>query len=83
MNRVTESARAAPRGTAVDWVAVAFRWLAFALVATQLVFAHGCHGDGDHELFTSAVAAFNRDGDLSVGAATVRERSWNATPSAP
>lgn len=27
------------------------RWLAAALVAAYLLFAHGCHGDEDHELF--------------------------------
>src|SRR5260370_4358797 len=26
------------------------RWIAIALVASQLLFAHGCHGDEDHEL---------------------------------
>jgi hypothetical protein len=27
------------------------RWLMLALLASQLLFAHGCHGDEDHELF--------------------------------
>jgi hypothetical protein len=29
------------------------KWLLAAWVAGALLFAHGCHGDEDHELFTS------------------------------
>jgi hypothetical protein len=37
--------------TALQWVGAACRWLILAALAAQLVFAHGCHGDEDHELF--------------------------------
>lgn len=42
MTRTTE--RAAPALSVL-------RWLAAALVAAYLLFAHGCHGDEDNELF--------------------------------
>jgi hypothetical protein len=32
-------------------LAVFARWVAFVLLAGHLLFAHGCHGDEDHELF--------------------------------
>ena len=34
------------------WTAV-LRWLALAWVGAGLLFAHGCHGNEDHELFTA------------------------------
>lgn len=36
------------------------RWLAFALLAGHLLFAHGCHGDEDHELFARLAALISR-----------------------
>jgi hypothetical protein len=36
---------------ALHWVSAVCRWLIIATIAGQLVFAHGCHGDEDHELF--------------------------------
>jgi len=30
---------------------VAFRWAVLVALLSQLLFAHGCHGDEDHELF--------------------------------
>ncbi len=32
-------------------VSAVCRWLILAALTGQLVFAHGCHGDEDHELF--------------------------------
>jgi hypothetical protein len=34
----------------------ACRWMAFILLAGYLLFAHGCHGDEDHELLARVVA---------------------------
>lgn len=31
-------------------------WLLFVLLGGLLIFCHGCHGDEDDELFTSAAA---------------------------
>jgi hypothetical protein len=36
---------------ALRFVGALFRWLLLAALLGQLVFAHGCHGDEDHELF--------------------------------
>ena len=36
----------------------AFRWGVLIALAAQLLFAHGCHGDEDHELLDAAVAWF-------------------------
>jgi hypothetical protein len=33
------------------------RCVALALLAGHLLFAHGCHGDEDHELFTRLAVA--------------------------
>ncbi len=36
------------------WLAI-LRGLAVAALLANFLFAHGCHGDEDHELFTSAI----------------------------
>ncbi|MBI2804429.1 MAG: hypothetical protein HYX68_05520 [Planctomycetes bacterium] len=33
----------------------AARWLFAAALLASMLFAHGCHGDEDHELFTTCV----------------------------
>lgn len=35
------------------------KWLLAALALGSLLFAHGCHGDNDHELFTRVMASVN------------------------
>jgi hypothetical protein len=37
-----------------------WRFALFLLAAGLLIFAHGCHGDEDNELFTSAVSRATR-----------------------
>lgn len=32
------------------------KWLIAAFVLASLLFAHGCHGDEDHELFTMLIS---------------------------
>lgn len=34
---------------------VVAKWLIAAFVLASLLFAHGCHGDEDHELFTMLI----------------------------
>ncbi len=46
--RVAASLTQRPR---VCRVSRACRWLALAALAAALLYAHGCHGDEDHELF--------------------------------
>ncbi len=36
-------------------------WAVFLLLGGYLVFAHGCHGDEDTELFTSALPQASRE----------------------
>jgi hypothetical protein len=47
--RKKESGVTAPHST---WL----RWILIAWLGASLLFAHGCHGDEDHELFTRIVA---------------------------
>jgi hypothetical protein len=46
--------RECPRGAARGPDSPFWRWAAFLLLAGYLLFAHGCHGDEDNELFTWA-----------------------------
>jgi hypothetical protein len=40
-----------PDKRAMQQVMTAVRWAAALVVAAHLLFAHGCHGDEDNELF--------------------------------
>jgi hypothetical protein len=49
MERVTLlHEKATPRW--VSGLTIALRWAVFVGLMTQMLFAHGCHGDEDHEL---------------------------------
>jgi hypothetical protein len=48
MNDQRETARS---DAAMHMIMAACRWTAYAVLAAQLLFAHGCHGDDDHDLF--------------------------------
>jgi hypothetical protein len=39
------------------WAAVLCRWALLAALTAHLLFAHGCHGDEDHELFGAVSGA--------------------------
>jgi hypothetical protein len=45
--------KAAAPATGFWWV----KWVFAACMLASLLFAHGCHGDEDHELFTAAYGA--------------------------
>jgi MYXO-CTERM domain-containing protein len=51
MNELLESPPEAPPKRVAPWGLVVL-----ALLAGYLLFAHGCHGDEDNELFASAAA---------------------------
>ncbi len=53
MNLQHETDRRPRAPAAMRAMAVLLRWAAFITVAAQLLFAHGCHGDEDHELFAA------------------------------
>lgn len=46
-----------------SWPCAVMRWVALVLLAGYLVFAHGCHGDEDDELFTSMVTSVFTSGE--------------------
>jgi hypothetical protein len=54
MNETREPARSASKGIDVPCLSRGLvTWLLAAWLGAALLFAHGCHGNEDHELFTA------------------------------